>query len=53
MADKRRNAWLARTLANEVLQIWRAPHRSRETAELDDFRSDRAPQTVAGEEEST
>ena len=47
MADKQRNAWLARTLANEVLQIWRAPHRSRETAELDDFSWDRAALTAA------
>lgn len=49
MADKQRTAWLARTLANEVLQIWRAPHRSWETPELDDSRSDRASPTAADE----
>lgn len=30
LADGQRIAWLATTLAREVLQIWRAPHRSRE-----------------------
>lgn len=30
LADGQRYAWLATTLVNEVLQIWRAPHRSRE-----------------------
>jgi RNA polymerase sigma factor (sigma-70 family) len=34
--DRQRNAWLATTLAREVLQIWRAPHRSRETGLHDD-----------------
>jgi RNA polymerase sigma factor (sigma-70 family) len=33
LADRQRDAWLATTLTREVLQIWRAPHRSRE-AEL-------------------
>jgi RNA polymerase sigma factor (sigma-70 family) len=28
--DQQRNAWLATTLMREVLQIWRASHRSRE-----------------------
>ncbi len=28
LADQQRNAWLATTLAREVLQIWRAPYRS-------------------------
>ena len=36
LADQQRSAWLATTLAREVLQIWRAPHRSRETQQLDD-----------------
>jgi RNA polymerase sigma-70 factor (ECF subfamily) len=31
LTDKQRIAWLATTLTNEVLQILRAPHRSRET----------------------
>lgn len=30
LADGQRTAWLATTLTREVLQIWRAPHRSRE-----------------------
>jgi RNA polymerase sigma factor (sigma-70 family) len=34
--DQKRNAWLATTLAREVLQIWRAPYRSRETGLHDD-----------------
>jgi RNA polymerase sigma-70 factor, ECF subfamily len=45
MADKQRNAWLTTTLANEALQIWRAPHRSRETAAPDDLGWD--PATLA------
>ena len=36
LADQQRDAWLARTLTREVLQIWRAPHRSREGAPHDD-----------------
>jgi RNA polymerase sigma factor (sigma-70 family) len=32
LADGQRFAWLATTLTREVLQIWRAPHRSREDA---------------------
>lgn len=36
LADQQRNAWLATTLAREVLQIWRVPHRSRETGSRDD-----------------
>ena len=31
LTEQQQNAWLATTLAREVLQIWRAPHRSRET----------------------
>jgi DNA-directed RNA polymerase specialized sigma24 family protein len=27
VTDSQRHAWLARTLAREVLQIWREPHR--------------------------
>jgi RNA polymerase sigma factor (sigma-70 family) len=34
--DQQRNAWLATTLMREVLQIWRASHRSRETGAHDD-----------------
>ena len=30
LADEKRAAWLATTLTREVLQIWRAPYRSRE-----------------------
>jgi RNA polymerase sigma-70 factor (ECF subfamily) len=30
LADRQRDAWLATTLTREALQIWRAPHRSRE-----------------------
>lgn len=36
LTDQQRNAWLATTLAREVLQIWRTPHRSRETGSHDD-----------------
>jgi RNA polymerase sigma factor (sigma-70 family) len=32
LTDPQRHAWLATTLMREVLQIWRAPHRSRETS---------------------
>jgi RNA polymerase sigma-70 factor, ECF subfamily len=31
LSEQQQNAWLATTLVREVLQIWRAPHRSRET----------------------
>jgi RNA polymerase sigma-70 factor (ECF subfamily) len=30
LTDEQRAAWLATTLVREVLQMWRAPHRSRE-----------------------
>jgi RNA polymerase sigma-70 factor, ECF subfamily len=30
LTDRQRVAWLATTLVREILQIWRAPHRSRE-----------------------
>ena len=46
MADRQRNAWLATTLANEVLQIWRAPHRSWEAAAPEDLGSDPATLTA-------
>lgn len=46
MADKRRNAWLATTLTNEVLQLWRAPHRSREAAATGGLGWDPATLTV-------
>jgi RNA polymerase sigma factor (sigma-70 family) len=36
LADQQRNAWLATTLTREVLQIWRAPHRSREAGAHED-----------------
>jgi RNA polymerase sigma-70 factor (ECF subfamily) len=32
LSEPRRSAWLVTTLSNEVLQIWRAPSRSRETS---------------------
>lgn len=35
LADEQRVAWLATTLAREVLQIWRAPYRSREATPYD------------------
>jgi RNA polymerase sigma-70 factor (ECF subfamily) len=44
--DQKRNAWLATTLAREVLQIWRAPHRSREAGPDDD--AGREPGAPAG-----
>jgi RNA polymerase sigma factor (sigma-70 family) len=36
LADQQRKAWLATTLTREVLQIWRAPYRSREAGSHDD-----------------
>ena len=36
LADRQRDAWLATTLTRETLQIWRAPHRSRESGPSDD-----------------
>jgi len=47
MADRQRDAWLATTLAREVLQIWRAPHRSREAGPHDD--TGRHPGASAGD----
>lgn len=44
--DQKRNAWLAKTLVREVLQIWRAPHRSREAGSNDD--AGREPGASAG-----
>ncbi len=35
LADQQRFAWMATTLSREVLQIWRAPHRVRETESCD------------------
>jgi RNA polymerase sigma-70 factor, ECF subfamily len=32
LTDSQRHGWLATTLTNEILQIWRAPYRSRETS---------------------
>ena len=46
LADQQRTAWLATTLAREVLQIWRAPHRSQEVGSRDD--SGRQPSESAG-----
>jgi RNA polymerase sigma-70 factor (ECF subfamily) len=43
LADQQRSAWLATTLAREVLQIWRAPHRSRETGSNDPGRRQEEP----------
>jgi RNA polymerase sigma factor (sigma-70 family) len=36
LGDHQRSAWLATTLAREVLQIWRSPHRTRELLSDDD-----------------
>ena len=47
LADRQRDAWLATTLAREALQIWRAPHRSRETGPHDD--AERHPGAAAGD----
>jgi RNA polymerase sigma factor (sigma-70 family) len=52
MADKRRSAWLATALANEVLQIWRSPHRSREAAGPGDPGWDPAGPTAAADEDA-
>jgi RNA polymerase sigma-70 factor (ECF subfamily) len=35
LTDSQRHAWLATTLTNEILQIWRVPYRSRETSSHD------------------
>jgi RNA polymerase sigma-70 factor, ECF subfamily len=43
LADQQRYAWLARTLAREALQVWREPHRSRETGPCDAERQPRMP----------
>jgi RNA polymerase sigma factor (sigma-70 family) len=48
LADQKRNAWLATTLAREVLQIWRTPHRSRETGSHDDAGQQPGPSVDAG-----
>ncbi len=47
LADRQREAWLATTLAREALQIWRAPHRSREAGPRDD--TERHPAASAGD----
>lgn len=47
LADRQRDAWLVTTLAREALQIWRAPHRSRETGLQDD--ASRDPGVSAGD----
>jgi RNA polymerase sigma-70 factor (ECF subfamily) len=47
LSDEKRNAWLATTLAREVLQIWRAPHRSREAGLDDDARQSLRTPTAA------
>jgi RNA polymerase sigma factor (sigma-70 family) len=36
LTENQRNSWLATTLAREVLQIWRTPHRAREAGAFDD-----------------
>jgi RNA polymerase sigma-70 factor (ECF subfamily) len=36
LADQQRFAWMATTLSREVLQMWREPHRTRETESCDD-----------------
>ncbi len=47
LADRQRDAWLATTLAREALQIWRAPHRSREAGPRDD--TERYPDASTGD----
>jgi DNA-directed RNA polymerase specialized sigma24 family protein len=49
LADQQRSAWLATTLVREALQIWRAPHRSREVISDDDARRDSGVVTSAGD----
>jgi RNA polymerase sigma factor (sigma-70 family) len=51
LTDQQRNAWLATTLAREVLQIWRAPYRSHESASHDDTERRPSTGTSAGEGE--
>ena len=50
LADQQRNAWLAKTLAREVLQIWRAPYRSRETGPRDE--TEWRPGAAAGDDDA-
>jgi RNA polymerase sigma factor (sigma-70 family) len=49
LADQQRSAWLATTLAREVLQIWRAPHRSREVTADDDAEHQQGAVPIAGD----
>lgn len=46
LADEQRIAWMAKTLAREVLQIWRAPYRSREGGPHD---ADADPETATSD----
>jgi RNA polymerase sigma-70 factor (ECF subfamily) len=48
LADQQRNAWLATTLAREVLQIWRTPHRSREAEALEGAGRPDKPEDTGG-----
>jgi RNA polymerase sigma factor (sigma-70 family) len=36
LTDSQRHGWIARTLTNEILQMWRRPHRSREAGAPDE-----------------
>jgi RNA polymerase sigma-70 factor (ECF subfamily) len=49
--DQQRSAWLATTLAREVLQIWRSPHRGRE-AGFDDDAAQQGTSADAGDIEA-
>jgi RNA polymerase sigma factor (sigma-70 family) len=49
LSDQKRNAWLATTLTREVLQIWRAPHRFRETGSYSDVGSQRPSASVGAD----
>jgi RNA polymerase sigma factor (sigma-70 family) len=42
LTDPQRHGWLATTLTREILQMWRAPHRSRETGPSEDSRAEPA-----------
>lgn len=50
LAEGQRSAWLAKTLAREVLQIWRAPHRSQEIGSHEDAGRRPCGSTDAGDE---
>jgi RNA polymerase sigma-70 factor, ECF subfamily len=49
LTDRQRSAWLAKTLTRELLQIWRAPHRSREMRSDDNAGRRPGPAVSAGD----